>query len=96
MVEEQGDDEVGVVEGQGDDEVSVVEEQGDDEVAVVVGLGDDEVAVVVGLGKGSKDKEETLVWGGFLGSEWPSGVFDCMTRIRSAGWYGSWFLGPVL
>ena len=35
------------------------------------GPGDDEVGVVVGLGKG---KEDTPVWGGFLGSERPSGV----------------------
>ena len=73
---------VGVVEG--------------DKVGVVVGQGVDKVGVVVGLGKESKDKGETLVGRGFLGSEWLSGVFGDMTRIRSAGWYGSWFLGPVL
>ena len=34
----------------------------------------------------------TLVWGGFLRSEQPFGVIGVMSRIRSAGWSGSWGL----
>lgn len=64
----------------------MVVEQGDEgELRVVEGQGDDDnVGVVVGLGKG---KEDTPVWGGFLGSQWPTGV------VRACpGWSGSWGL----
>ena len=97
MVELVEDDVVGQVDGDGvgmeqrdEDGEGVVVEQGDeDDVEVVEGQGDDEVGVVVGLGKG---KEDTSVWGGFLGSEWPSGVVGGVSRIRSAGWSGYWRL----
>ena len=46
---------------------------------------DDDVDVV-GLGKG---KEDISVWGGFLGSERPSGVIRGMSGSHSAGWSGS-------
>ena len=79
-------DGVGVEQGDedGEDGEGVVVEHGDEgELGVVGGPGDDEVGVVVGLGKG---KEDTPEWGGFLGSERPSGVVGRVSRIRSAGW----------
>ena len=64
-------------------------EQGDEgEMGVLEGQGDDEVGVV-GLGKG---KEDALVWGGFLVSDWPSGVVGGVSGSRFAGWSGSWGL----
>ena len=64
-------------------------EQGDEgEMGVLEGQGDDEVGVV-GLEKG---KEDTSVWGGFLGSEQPSGVVG---GVSGSCWLVR-FLGPVL
>ena len=41
---------------------------------------------MVGLGKGKKD---TTVYGGFLGSEWPSGIVRGMSMICSGEWSSS-------
>ena len=63
-------DGIGVEEGDEDGGGAVVEQGDEGEMGVLEGQGDDEVGVV-GLGKG---KEDALVWGGFLASDWPSGV----------------------
>ena len=80
---------VGVQQGDEIREGVVVEQGEEGEMGVVEGQGDDEVGVVMGVGKG---KEDTLVCGVFLKSEQLSGVIGGVSRIRSAGWSGSWGL----
>ena len=77
-----------VEQGDEDWEGVVVEQRDEGELGVLEGQGDDEVGVVE-LGKG---KGDTLVWGGFLGSKWPSRLVGGVPKIHSAGWSSSWSL----
>lgn len=83
-------DGVGVEEGEEVGGVAVVEQGDEGEMGVLEGQGDDEVGVV-GLEKG---EEDTPVWGGFLGSERPSG--GRRGRVREPFCWLFRFLGPVL
>ena len=84
-VEEGDEDGVGVEEGDEDGGGVVVEQEGEGEME---GQSHDKVGVVE-LGEG---KENTPVWGGFLGSERLSGVVGGVSGSGSAGWSGSWGL----
>ena len=79
VVEEVDGDGVDVKQEDEDGEGVVVEQGDEGEMGVVEGQEDGEVGVV-GLGKGKKD---TTVYGGFLGSEWPSGIVRGMSMICS-------------